>query len=109
VVLTWANLRVMRAYASAEQGHELWIKDYRVAMTGTAAAEVIREKGLGSGKLGVVGLRSQAPTEVHGAIPATGQPELTEALPGLAYEAVSEEFSHRMRVKSAAELAHARH
>ncbi|MDE3075182.1 MAG: M24 family metallopeptidase [Chloroflexota bacterium] len=105
VVVTWAILRVLRAYWSAEQGHELWVKDYRVATTGTAAAEVVREKLSRGGKLGVVGLRSQAPTEMHGAIPATWWQELTEALPGLQFEDISEEFSYLMLPKSNEELA----
>jgi hypothetical protein len=44
VVLTWAPLRVMRARYSAERAHKLWVEDYRVAASGTAAAEVLREK-----------------------------------------------------------------
>ncbi|HLG72261.1 MAG TPA: M24 family metallopeptidase [Chloroflexota bacterium] len=104
VVLTWANLRVLRDYASAEAGHELWVRDYRVATTGAHAAEVVKEKGYAGGKLGVVGLTSMAPTEIHGAIPANWWAEFTSALPGLNYQDISEEFSHLMLVKSTEEL-----
>ena len=69
-VITWAPLRVMRARYSAERGHQLWVEDYRVATSGAGVAEVMREKRLGESRLGVVGLRSQAPTEIYGAIPA---------------------------------------
>ena len=109
VVLTWAHLRVLRANGSAERGHELWVKDYRVATTGAHAAEVVREKGLAGGRLGVVGLRSQAPTEIYGAIPANWWEEFSRALPGLAFEDLSEELSHLMLVKSAEELAQVRY
>lgn len=105
VALTWANLRVLRARWSAELGHELWVQDCRVATTGTAAASVVREKGLDRGRIGVVGLESQAPTEVHGAIPATWWREFTEALRGVGIEDVSAPFSELMLVKSAEELA----
>src|SRR5215469_18002993 len=44
VVITWAPLRVMRARWSQERGHKLWVEDYRVAMSGTAAATVTTEK-----------------------------------------------------------------
>ncbi|MBI2755884.1 MAG: aminopeptidase P family protein [Chloroflexi bacterium] len=109
VVLTWAHLRVLRAYWSVERGNDLWIKDYRVAGNGTAAALVVQEKGLDAGKVGVVGLRSQAPTEMHGAIPAAWWQEFTEALPNVRFEDISEEFSHLMLVKSAEELAQIRY
>jgi Xaa-Pro dipeptidase len=108
-VITWAPLRVMRARYSAERGHQLWIEDYRVATSGAGVAEVMREKRLGESRLGVVGLRSQAPTEIYGAIPANFWLELTAALPAARFEDISEEFSHLMLVKSAEELAQVRY
>jgi Xaa-Pro aminopeptidase len=109
VVITWAPLRVMRARWSQERGTRLWVDDYRVATSGTAVAEVLREKGLAESSLGVVGLRSQAPTEIYGAIPANFWTELTAALPKARWEDVSEEFSHLMLVKSEEELAQVRY
>ena len=109
VVITWAHLRVMRARWSEERGHALWIPDYRVAASGTAAAEVFTEKKLAGSRMGVVGLTSQAPTEAYGAIPANFWMQLTAALPGARFEDVSEEFSHLMLTKSAEELAQIRY
>lgn len=109
VVLTWAQLRVLRARWSEERGHALWVKDYRVATTGGHAAQVVLEKGLANGCLGVVGLESMAPTELHGAIPATWWREFSVELPGIVYEDISEEFSHLMLVKSEEELAQVRY
>src|SRR5256885_17235277 len=60
VVITWAHLRVMRARWSEQRGHKLWVSDYRVATSGTQVAEVVTEKKLADGRLGVVGLASQA-------------------------------------------------
>ncbi len=54
VVLTWANLRVLRAKWSEERGHALWVNDYRVATNGAQAAEVVREKLGGGSRLGLV-------------------------------------------------------
>src|SRR5215467_7350771 len=71
VIITWAHLRVMRARWSAERGAKLWVADYRVATSGAGVAEVLREKRLAEASLGVVGLASQAPTEIYGAIPAS--------------------------------------
>src|SRR5690348_15909943 len=64
VVLTWAHMRVLRARDSAARGYALWVQDYRVATSGNAAAAVVREKGFEprSQRLGIVGLRSAAPT-----------------------------------------------
>ena len=81
VVITWAHLRVMRARWSQERGANLWVADYRVATSGAGVAEVLAEKHLAHGSLGVVGLKSQAPTEIYGAIPANFWIELTAALP----------------------------
>ena len=109
VVITWAYLRVMRARWSQERGTTLWVDDYRVATSGTGVAEVLREKHLAESNLGVVGLSSQAPTEIYGAIPANFWMELTAAVPKARWQDVSEEFSHLMLVKSDEELAQVRY
>jgi Xaa-Pro dipeptidase len=109
VVITWAYLRVMRARWSQERGTTLWVDDYRVATSGTGVAEVFREKKLTESSLGVVGLSSQAPTEIYGAIPANFWMELTAALPKARWQDISEEFSHLMLVKSDEELAQVRY
>jgi Xaa-Pro aminopeptidase len=109
VVITWAYLRVMRARWSRERGTALWVDDYRVATSGTGVAEVLSEKRLAEGNLGVVGLSSQAPTEIYGAIPANFWAELTAALPKARWQDISEEFSHLMLVKSDEELAQVRY
>src|SRR5215831_20095746 len=109
VVITWAHLRVMRARWSEQRGAKLWVADYRVATTGAGVADVLREKRLAQSSLGVVGLSSQAPTEIYGAIPANFWMELTAALPKARWEDISEEFSHLMLVKSDEELAQVRY
>ena len=109
VVITWAYLRVMRARWSKERGNKLWVDDYRVATSGAGVAEVFREKHLADASLGVVGLSSQAPTEIYGAIPANFWAELTGAMPKARWQDISEEFSHLMLIKSDEELAQVRY
>ena len=109
VVITWAHLRVMRARWSQARGAKLWVADYRVATCGAGVAEVLAEKHLAQASLGVVGLKSQAPTEIYGAIPANFWIELTAALPQARWQDISEEFSHLMLVKSDEELAQVRY
>ncbi len=109
VVLTWANLRVLRAKWSEERGHALWVSDYRVATSGAQAADVVREKMGGGSRVGLVGLLSEAPTEPFGAIPAHWWGPFAESLKGMAFHDISDEFSHLMLVKSAEELAQVRY
>src|SRR4051812_26949663 len=54
IVITWAPLRVKRMQYSVEQGHKLWIDDYRVAASGKAVADVVEEMGLATARMGVV-------------------------------------------------------
>jgi Xaa-Pro dipeptidase len=109
VIVTWAHLRVLRALWSAERGNKLWIEDQRVATSGEAVAEIVGEKHLADGKIGVVGLTSQAPTETWGGIPATFWAQFSTALPKASFEDISEEFSYLMLVKSEEELAQVRY
>jgi Xaa-Pro aminopeptidase len=104
VVITWAHLRVMRARWSEEQGHPLWINDYRVATNGKAVADLFKERRLTQSQVGVIGLSSQAPTEPYGCIPANFWMQLVGELPHLRFKDYSEEFSHLMLVKSEEEL-----
>src|SRR5579871_2932417 len=109
VVITWAYLRVMRARWSQERGTKLWVDDYRVATSGEGVADVIKEKRLAEASLGVVGLSSQAPTEIYGAIPANFWNEITAAMPKARWTDISEEFSFLMLVKSDEELKQVRY
>jgi Xaa-Pro aminopeptidase len=109
VVLTWAHLRVLRARDSAERGHALWVPDYRVATDGAQAARVVHEKTPDLRRLGVVGLRSSAPCDIFGAIPAGWWLDFSAELPGVKVQDLSEEFSHLMLVKSPEELAQVRY
>ena len=94
IVITWAPLRVKRAQYSVEQGNRLWIEDYRVAANGKAVADVVQEMGLAQSRMGIVGLRSIAPTEQYGSIPAAFWMDFSGALPRLQFRDFSEEFSH---------------
>lgn len=109
IVVTWAALRVKRAQWSAERGHPLWIEDYRVAASAAPVAELLRELGLAESRIGAVGLRSIAPTEWYGSIPAAFWMDLIAAAPKAQFRDLSEEFSQLMLVKSEEELAQMRY
>jgi Xaa-Pro aminopeptidase len=108
MVVTWAALRVKRAQWSAERGNALWIEDYRVAASGGAVADLVEEMGLGTSRLGIVGLRSIAPTEQYGAIPAAFWQDFSAKTKAQCRD-FSEEFSQLMLVKSEEELAQMRY
>jgi Xaa-Pro aminopeptidase len=109
IVVTWAPLRVKRAQWSAERGNPLWIDDYRVAASATPVAALLQELGLAESRIGAVGLRSIAPTEWYGSIPAAFWMDLTAAAPKAQFRDLSEEFSHLMLVKSEEELGQMRY
>jgi Xaa-Pro aminopeptidase len=108
IVVTWAALRVKRAQWSAARGNPLWIDDYRVAASGGAVAQIVEEMGLGKARLGVVGLRSMAPTEQYGSVPAGFWLDFSAATKADCRD-FSEEFSDLMLVKSEEELAQMRY
>jgi len=107
IVVTWAPLRVKRAQWSAARGNPLWIDDYRVAASGGAVAQLVDEMGLGKARLGIVGLRSMAPTEQYGSVPAGFWLDFSAATKADCRD-FSEEFSDLMLVKSEEELAQMR-
>lgn len=109
VALTWTNMRVLRALDSAERGNELWMQDYRVAVDGSEAAAVVREKAPDAQRIGVVGLQSVAPTEMNGSIPANWWRQFSDALQGVTVEDISIPFSDLMLVKTDEELAQVRY
>jgi len=108
IVVTWAALRVKRAQWSAARGNPLWIDDYRVAASGGAVAQLVDEMGLGKARLGIVGLRSMAPTEQYGSVPAGFWLDFSAATKADCRD-FSEEFSDLMLVKSEEELAQMRY
>jgi Xaa-Pro aminopeptidase len=109
IVVTWALLRVKRAQWSADRGNPLWIDDYRVAASGAPVADLLKEMGLAESRIGAVGLRSIAPTEWYGSIPAAFWMDLVAAAPKAQFRDLSEEFSQLMLVKSEEELAQMRY
>jgi Xaa-Pro aminopeptidase len=103
--LTWTGLRISRAWESFRRGEQPWVADLRLGVTGPALADVIREKGLDRGRIGIVGVDARSPTEPEGYLPARVWTSLLDALSGATIVDVSMAFAELVLVKGEEELA----
>lgn len=104
-VLTFATGRLSRTFESARRGYEPWVRDYKIGFGGAKAAEVLREKSLSKGRIGLVGLGPTAPGESEGLLPLGFFKNLTGALPEAQFEDFTQDFTDFILVKSADEIA----
>jgi Xaa-Pro aminopeptidase len=104
-VLTFATGRVSRAFESARRGFASWVADFRIGFGGAKAAEILREKSLATGRIGLVGFGPTAPGESEGLLPLGFYRSLTASLPDAAIEDFTRDFTDFILVKSAEELA----
>lgn len=68
-VLTFAAARASRVFESERYGVQPWVRDFRIGFGGTQVAEIIREKRLPNGRVGLVGLGPTAAGEAEGLVP----------------------------------------
>ncbi len=105
VVLAFATGRISRAFESASRGIEPWVRDIRVGFGGAKVAEVLTERGLERGRIGLVGFVPTAPGESEGLLPLGFWRNLTEALPDAEIDDMTRPFTDFILVKSDEELA----
>lgn len=108
-VLGFATGRISRAFESEARGITPWVDDIRVAFGGAPAAEVLKEKGLAAGCIGIVGFGPTAPGETEGLLPLGFWRNLTDNLPEATLEDFTQAFTDFVLVKSDEELALLRH
>lgn len=104
-ILTFATGRVSRGFESARRGFALWVEDIRIGFGGTKAAEVLAEKGLATGRIGLVGFAPTAPGETEGLLPLGFHVNLTRNLPAATIKDFTRDFTDFVLVKSDEELA----
>ncbi len=104
-VLSFATPRISRAFESAARGVANWVSDYRVAFGGLPAAQVLQERGLAAGTIGVVGFGPTAPGESEGLLPLGFWTNLTKGLPDATFEDFTRDYTDLILIKSDEELA----
>lgn len=107
VYLTWIAFRVIGRDDPQNQ-REYWINDLRAGPLGPGIVSAIKELGLTTERVGIVGLRSRGPMELEGFIPHTLWSHVVEELPSVTFTEVSVPFSYMMARKGADELQLAR-
>jgi Xaa-Pro aminopeptidase len=109
VLLAFSTGRVSRMHESAARGIEPWVSDWRIGFGGAKVAGVLREKGLASGRIGIVGMGPTAPGEMEGLLPLGFWNSLRKELPQASLEDFTQAYTDFMLVKSAEEIALLRH
>ncbi len=109
VVLAFATGRISRAFESASRGITPWVRDIRIGFGGAKAAEVLAERGIERGRIGLVGFVATAPGETEGLLPLGFWRNLTEALPDAEIVDLTRAFTDFILIKSDEELALLRH
>ncbi len=105
VLLAFGGSRISRIFESARQGHDVWVPDVRLGAGGARVAGVLSERGLGRGRIGIVGFGPTAPGEMEGLLPLGFHTSLVAALPEATIGDFTRAFTDFMLVKSAEEIA----
>ena len=105
VLLAFGGSRISRIFESQRRGHDVWVPDVRLSAGGAKVADVLKERGLARGRIGLVGFGPTAPGEAEGLLPLGFHTNLVTALPGAAIGDFTLAFTDFMLVKSAQEIA----
>src|SRR5258708_16761335 len=105
VLLAFGGWSVSRIHESERRGFDVWVKDVRLGAGGAKVAEVLKERGLERGRIGLVGFGPTAPGEMEGLLPLGFHTNLLKALPDAAIGDFTRAFHDFMLVKSAQEIA----
>jgi Xaa-Pro dipeptidase len=105
VLLAFGGSRISRIFESQRRGNDVWVPDIRMSAGGAKVAEVLKERGLAKGRIGLVGFGPTAPGEMEGLLPLGFHGNLVKALPEAAIGDFTLAFTDFMLVKSAEEIA----
>jgi Xaa-Pro aminopeptidase len=103
VLLAFGGSRISRIFESQRRGHDVWVPDVRLGAGGVRVADVLKERGLERGRIGLVGFGPTAPGEMEGLIPLGFHTNLVKALPDATIGDFTLSFTDFMLVKSAEE------
>jgi Xaa-Pro aminopeptidase len=105
VLLAFSTQRVSRIYESQRRGIQPWVDDVRIGFGGKKVAEVLAERQLERGQIGLVGLGPTAPGEMEGLLPLGFHNNLVGAMPNASFEDFTQDFTDFVLIKSEEELA----
>jgi Xaa-Pro aminopeptidase len=105
VLLAFGGSRISRIFESQRRGFDVWVPDVRLGAGGARVAEMLKERGLERGRIGVVGFGPTAPGEMEGLLPLGFHGSLVRALPAATVGDFTTAFTDFMLVKSAEEIA----
>jgi Xaa-Pro aminopeptidase len=105
VLLAFGGSRISRIFESQRRGHDVWVPDVRMSAGGAKVAEVLKERGLAKGRIGVVGFGPTAPGEAEGLLPLGFHTNFVKALPDATIGDFTLSFTDFMLVKSEQEIA----
>lgn len=105
VLLAFGGSRISRIFESTRRGFDAWVPDVRLGAGGARVAEVLKERGLARGRIGLVGFGPTAPGEAEGLLPLGFHTNLVKALPDAVIGDFTTAFTDFMLVKSAEEIA----
>lgn len=105
VLLAFGGSRISRIFESQRRGHDVWVPDVRMSAGGAKVAEVLKERGLAKGRIGLVGFGPTAPGEAEGLLPLGFHTNFVKALPDATIGDFTLSFTDFMLVKSEQEIA----
>lgn len=105
VLLAFGGSRISRIFESQRRGHDVWVPDVRMSAGGAKVAELLKERSLARGRIGIVGFGPTAPGEAEGLLPLGFHTSFVKALPEAMVGDFTLSFTDFMLVKSAEEIA----
>jgi Xaa-Pro aminopeptidase len=104
VLLTWHPKMVIRRQGSRVDAKRFWIKDVRAGKFGPLIVEVIKERGLHNGHIGVLGLHAGEAGCPEGIVPYPLWQTVLDGLPNARLTDITWEVREVMLAKSEEEL-----
>ncbi|MGN7962838.1 M24 family metallopeptidase [Brucella sp. 22210] len=107
-MIAFAAQVAAQSMVAHERGHGGWVHDIRTGAVTQLGPEILREKGLDKGKIGVIGAGWGGPFFRYGWVPKDAWLAVEAGLPNATILPVTQEFGLVMAQKSKADLAHLR-
>ena len=104
VLLAFGGSRISRIFESVRRGFDAWVPDVRLGAGGARVADVLKERGLARGRIGLVGFGPTAPGEAEGLLPLGFHTNLLKSLPDATIGDFTLAFTDFMLVKGAEEI-----